>query len=117
MQSVLVYGLVLAVTMSVAYMVNRFQTPTSHVTQATSLCINKNIVEKTESGYLIFCETKSPLNCALRTVCEDEEKSTPLKSDASRTSHYEVLPTACTNIKIECAEGNSTIETDWMLLD
>lgn len=116
LQSVLVYSLILVTTLSVVYLSNRFQTPTSHTTQATSLCINKNIVEQTEGGYLVFCETKSPLNCAVRSACPDGEKITPLKSDANRTSHYEVLPPACTNIKIECSEGSSSIETDWMLL-
>lgn len=116
LQSVLVYGLILVATLSVAYMANTFQGPTSHTTQATSLCINKNIIERTEGGFLVFCETKSPLNCAVRAVCAEGEKLFPLNSDADRTSHYEVLPTACTNAKIECAEGSTSIETDWLLL-
>lgn len=116
LRSVLVYSFILVTTLSVAYFYDTFQGPTSRTTQASGLCINKNIIEKTESGFLIFCETKSPLNCSARIVCDSGENIVPLKSDANRTSHYEVLPPACTNMKIECAEGSSSIETDWMLL-
>ena len=117
LQSVLVYGLIMATTVSVVYLANTFQSPTSQTTQASGLCINKNIIEKTAEGYLIFCETKSPLDCNLRSVCETGESTSILNKDANRTSHYGVLPPACTNIKIECAEGSSTIETEWMLLN
>ncbi len=117
LQSVLVYSFILVATLSVAYLSSVFQSPTSHTTQATSLCINKNIIEKTDAGFLVFCETKSPLDCSARAACIDGEKIITLKSDANRTSHYEVLPPACSNVKIECAEGSSFIETDWILLN
>lgn len=116
LQSVLVFSFLIVATVSVIYAASRFQNPTLQNTQASTLCANKNIVERTNEGFVVFCETRSPLTCNLRSVCPQGEKLTELHSNADRTNHFAVLPTACTNVRIECHEGSSSIETDWMNL-
>ena len=114
LQSVLVFSFFIVTTVSVIYTAARFQNPTSQTTQASALCTNKNIVERTDQGVLIYCETKSPFTCTARSVCVQGESVVELRTSADRTGHFAVLPTACTNVKIECAEGSTSIETDWI---
>ncbi len=115
LQSVLLFSVLLASTLSVVYISSRFQNTAPQTTQASNLCVNKNIVERNGEAILVFCETKSPFDCNVRAVCEDGEKVLPLQVNTDRTDHFVVLPPACTNVKIECSEGASHIDSDWII--
>ena len=115
LSSVLVFGFVVAVSVSTVLLSSRLTQPHSQIIRASELCQNGIQVfssdDPSSQAYAVTCETTSLLACKAEVTCNGSIDEFVFTNTPSRI-HSGFIPSSCTTIRMVCNDNNLTLQTD-----
>ncbi|OGK29860.1 hypothetical protein A3I56_00985 [Candidatus Roizmanbacteria bacterium RIFCSPLOWO2_02_FULL_43_10] len=111
LQQVLVLGMIMFITASLAYVSTVLQQPTQQSIQAQELCQGGIEQIQVKEDHLISCLTAVPLTCTIQARCAG--KINNIDTNSAKTTHFGTIPSACSEARFICFDKERSVESTW----